>query len=403
MFLALPPLDADRRAILLLAIGETLAWAAIFYSFPAMLLRWEADLGWSKAELTGAVTLAILAAALASPLAGRVIDRGHGALLMTGSAVLGGVGLAGLAVVQVLWQFYAVWLAIGRATAGALYDPCFSLVTRARGAKAKGGIIFITLVAGFAGTVSFPSVYWLSEAFGWRVCAAVFAGVMITVVAPIFWVAVRMLERGMPVVTKGEAAAMPRLRLHGSAVFWLLAGALAFVALVQSAVMQHLLPILREGGISDASAVLAASFIGPMQVAGRLVMVAVDRLVSHFVLMLAVIVMLGASVLMLQMLGGSLGMLAGFVILHGCAKGTVSILRPLITRDILGEAHFGAKSGALALPFLAASACAPYLGALIWGVGGCGLMLSLLAVLSGCGVVFYIGAHRMAQRSAVAS
>ena len=167
MFLALPPLDADRRAILLLAIGETLAWAAIFYSFPAMLLRWEADLGWSKAELTGAVTLAILAAALASPLAGRVIDRGHGALLMTGSAVLGGVGLAGLAMVQVLWQFYAVWLMIGLATARALYDPCFSLVTRARGARAKGGIIFITLVAGFAGTVSFPSVYWLSEAFGW--------------------------------------------------------------------------------------------------------------------------------------------------------------------------------------------------------------------------------------------
>ena len=59
MFLVLPPLDADRRAILLLAIGETLAWAAIFYSFPAMLLRWEADLGWSKAELTGAVTLGV--------------------------------------------------------------------------------------------------------------------------------------------------------------------------------------------------------------------------------------------------------------------------------------------------------------------------------------------------------
>ena len=389
----------SRHPIAWLAIGETLAWAAIFYSFPAMLLRWEADLGWSKAELTGAVTLAILAAALASPLAGRVIDRGHGAALMAGSAVLGGVGLLGLALVQQLWQFYVIWGVIGLATAGALYDPCFALVTRARGASAKAGIIWITLVAGFASTVSFPSVYGLSEAFGWRVCVLVFAGVMIGLVAPIYWFAVRGLERDMPVVPKGERAPSPRLRLHGSGVFWLLAAALACVALVQSAVMQHLLPIFREGGVSDASAVLAASFIGPMQVAGRLVLVALDRLVSHFVLMLGGILMMGASVLMLQVIGGGVGLLAGFVILHGCAKGTLSILRPLITRDVLGEADFGAKSGALALPFLVASASAPYLGAVIWGVGGYGLMLTLLAILSGCGAVFYVLAHRMGVRA----
>ena len=126
---------------------------------------------------------------------------------------------------------------------------------------------------------------------------------------------------------------------------------------------------------------------------------ALDRLVSHFVLMLGVILMMGASVLMLQVIGGGVRLLAAFVILHGCAKGTLSILRPLITRDVLGEADFGAKSGALALPFLVASASAPYLGAVIWGVGGYGLMLTLLAILSGCGAVFYVLAHRMGVRA----
>ena len=33
-------------AILLLAIGQTIIWAGIYYSFPALLVRWEADLAW---------------------------------------------------------------------------------------------------------------------------------------------------------------------------------------------------------------------------------------------------------------------------------------------------------------------------------------------------------------------
>ena len=36
-----------------LAIAETLVWAAFYYSFPAFLPAWEADLGWSRAVLSG--------------------------------------------------------------------------------------------------------------------------------------------------------------------------------------------------------------------------------------------------------------------------------------------------------------------------------------------------------------
>ena len=39
----------------------------------------------------------------------------------------------------------------------------------------------------------------------------------------------------------------------------------------------------------------------------------------------------------------------GFVVLFGSAFGTVSILRPLLTREILGQRNFGAKSGVLAM------------------------------------------------------
>lgn len=153
-------------AIYLLAIGQTFAWASIYYVFPALLLRWEQDLGWSKADLTAAITMAILVSALVSPVAGRIIDRGHGPILVGVAALIGGLGLVLLSFVNQQWQFYAVWVLMGIAIAGCLYEPCFALVTRSRGVNAKQAIILITLAAGFASTISYPLAHILAEALG---------------------------------------------------------------------------------------------------------------------------------------------------------------------------------------------------------------------------------------------
>jgi hypothetical protein len=74
-------------AVWQLAIAQTIVWAGLFYSFPALILRWETEFGWSKTELTGAVTLAIGLSAVFSPLAGRLIDRGLGARVLAGGAL----------------------------------------------------------------------------------------------------------------------------------------------------------------------------------------------------------------------------------------------------------------------------------------------------------------------------
>ena len=80
------------RPILLLAVAQTLVWACIYYSFPALLLYWESSLGWSRADLTAAVTLAIFVSAFCSPLYGRLIDSGRGAQMMAGASLPGYAG-----------------------------------------------------------------------------------------------------------------------------------------------------------------------------------------------------------------------------------------------------------------------------------------------------------------------
>ena len=91
---------------------------------------------------------------------------------------------------------------------------------------------------------------------------------------------------------------------------------------------------------------------------------------------------MGCSILLLMGASATPLLLVGFVILFGGGYGIVSIIRPVIARDILGEQNFGAKSGALALLYLAGSASAPYLGSLIWGIGGYSLVMPCLIVIA---------------------
>lgn len=385
------------RAIILLALGQTLIWAATFYVFPAMLLWWEADLGWSRGDLTFAITLAILTSGFAAPLAGRIIDAGRGAAMMGIGAVCSGVSLILLSLVTQPWQFYLVWVVIGLFNAGTLYEATFAMITRSRGAAAKQGIIWITLIAGFASSLSFPAVHLLASGFGWRGTLLFLGGFVALVVAPILFSGARMLGPAQdiaPANHPGSHASYLR-----SPVFWCLGIGFAISAIVHGATLHHLLPLLNERTLTPGFAVLIAALIGPMQVAGRLAMVAAGDRLSHRGFALAAFGLMGLSVVILAVSGSSPPLVVLFVLLFGGAYGTVSILRPVIARDLLGQENFGAKSGGLAALYMLAAASSAWLGALIWGVGGYGLMLWVLIALTGLGALFYSAAHRLGTRA----
>ncbi len=388
------------RAIIYLAFGQILTWAGLYYIFPALLVRWEQSLGWSKADLTAAITLAIFVSAFTAPIAGRLIDAGKGPILMTGSTLLGGISLFTLSYVTELSQFYIVWGLIGITLAGCLYEPCFALITRARGKGAKKGIILVTLIAGFASTISFPAAHALAQTFDWRITVQVFACTVIVVATPLIWAGTRSIEHsGNPVIRPQPGQQSHYRGFAASPVFWLLATGFASAALLHGVTLHHLLPMLFERGINPNIAVIVASFIGPMQIAGRLAMVAAQRRVSNHGIAMSCFIVLGCSVLMLSISGTTPALLAGFVILFGGGHGMVSIIRPVITRDILGENNFGAKSGALALLYLAGSASAPYLGSIVWGIGGYSLVIPCLIVLAVLGLILYVTAHWLSTRS----
>lgn len=76
----------------------------------------------------------------------------------------------------------------------------------------------------------------------------------------------------------------------------------------------------------------------------------------------------------------------GFAVVFGSGYGMVSIIRPVIARDLLGDDNFGAKSGLLAFFYLLGSAAAPYAGSLVWAAGGYDLLITMLCGLSFLGL-----------------
>jgi len=374
-----PQSRARRRTVLALALATTLIYAAFYYSFAAFLAFWEADFGWSKPALAGAFTLALLVSAACAPLAGTIIDRGHGRALMAGTALLGAGGLALLTQVETQWQFYALWLVIGVAMAGGLYDACFSLVTHLFPEDARRAITLITLIGGFAGPISFPVGVGIAEAAGWRIAALVLAGLVALLAAPAVWFA------PMPVAKRDRAdrAAEREDRRSalgtalGTRIFWLLLVTYALGFLNHGTIVNHLLPLLSERGVSLETAVLAASMIGPMQVAGRLAMMLAERYFRPPMIVVAGVTYIGLMLASAALLGAALWpvLLIGFVVFQGAGHGLASISRPVLLAEGMGRGAFGAINGVVGAACIGAYALAPTLAALVWELGGYTLVL----------------------------
>lgn len=390
-----PPATAHRslkRDVVPLALAQTIVWAALYYSFPALMLAWERDLGWSKTEISGAFTLALVATAVLAPMAGRLVDRGAARAVHAGGALLGAALLAALSQVTELWQFYAIWLGMGLAMSGCLYEAAFAIITVTVGNRAREAITAVTLIAGFAGTVSFPSAHFLTGLFGWRGAVLVFAGAVAGVGIPLMLWGLRLLERhrGGAEAAPDEAQAVPgREAVTRRPAFWLLGFAFGTIGLVHGLILAHLLPILADRGIAEGTAVLAASMIGPMQVFGRIVMLATERRVNTFGVAAFCYLGMGLGGTALLFAGVAPWLVGVFVLLHGAGYGTASIVRPVLTAEVLGRRRFGAIAGMLAIPFMGGFAAGPTMAALLWEVGGYDLVIGLAVamVVAGLGAV----------------
>ena len=168
-----------------LAVTETVSWGICFYGFAVLLPPMERDLGWSRATLVGAFTIAVIVSGFAAFPVGRWLDRGSARLLMTTGSVLATVGVLAWSQSRTVPAFYGSWLLIGIAMGLVLYEPAQVVLIKQFGRRATWAITTLTLVAGFASTIFQPTIAALQDARGWRsaltICAIGLGVITITI------------------------------------------------------------------------------------------------------------------------------------------------------------------------------------------------------------------------------
>jgi MFS family permease len=381
-----------------LAVAQVISWGSLYYAFSLFVVPMQASLGWSRPLLNGALSLGLLTTGAVAFPAGAWIDRHGGRAVMTLGSLLGGLLLLAWAQVETPWAFYLIWTLIGASLAGVLYEPAFAVITATFGPDARRAITALTLVGGFASTVFMPLTQLLIATVGWRQALLILGGLNLAVCLPLHALFVPAhpaapLPNAPPVSHAEAASTTPELQtiLRGR-VFWGLAIWFTTANATASGFVFQFIPLLTTWGVDMAAILTGVALIGPMQVAGRIVLMCFSARLETREIGTAVVILLPASVLALLCLPHEPAWLGLAAALYGAGNGVMTIARGTAVADLIGRTHYGAINGALTLPTMVAKALAPVVTAVIWSaMGDPSLMLWTLlgsALVGAVGFVF---------------
>ncbi len=371
-----------------LGAAQILAWASSYY-LPAVLAKpIAAGLGLTSAWVYGAFSAALLITAVLGPAVGRMIDRQGGRGVLAASNLVFAAGLAGLAAATGPVTLFAAWAVLGVGMALGLYDSAFAALTALYGPEARGPITGITLIAGFASTVSWPASAMLNDAVGWRETCLVWAAVNLVIGLPINRV---LLPRGQGSVRRTDASE-PTVGWHPHKEMFLLAFVFAAAWFVTGAMAAHLPGLLQRAGASASEAIAAAALVGPAQVGARIAEFAILRRIHPLVSARVATALHPLGAVALAAIGPAGG--AAFVVLYGAGNGLLTIARGTVPLALFGPRGYGERNGLLGAPARAAQAFAPLLfGLLLDRIGLAAIWVSSALCLAALAALFCLRAN----------
>lgn len=243
-------------------------------SFGVFLTTLCDEFHWSRGEYSFAFTLATLTAMLTMPLTGWLTDRLGARRPILLCTTLFGALFASLALLTGhLWQLYGVFLLLGLVGPGTSAVPHASLITRWF-TKRRGLALGFAMCGTALGGVIWPSATQkLLEQFNWRITYALLGAAVLLIAVPLLLVFLK--EPTEPTGSQTTSAnqtvdGLSRRAALRSGVLWLLLVAFFIISATIQACMIHLVPMLKDRGMTPANAALAASLFGVAGMSGRL-------------------------------------------------------------------------------------------------------------------------------------
>lgn len=361
-----------------MVVGIATAFAVLFK--PMSL-----DLGWTRAQVNGALTLRSVVAGACALWVGPLVDRFGARLLITAGGALVGLALFSLAFTQEPWQFWALYGLLGGLGASLMGQMVTSAsvakwFVRRRGRAMAVGSFAISV----CGVVIIPLARLLEANLGWRTTWQVMAAmVWLLVMAPAFVLIRRQPEDmglqpdGLDPTTQapdeqGDEVGEVSWRL-GEALrtraLWLVLAANNLSMLGLASIFLHEIPYLTDIGYSKNVAALALTvhFLWAT-IAAFPTGLMLERIPARY---LSVAAMSGMAVAMLLLMNASsLAVVFLFTFVYGYSAGVQLTVTRIILANYYGRAFLGTIQGVTMPINLAVGAGGPLFAAAIYDTTG---------------------------------
>lgn len=353
------------------------------------MIPMEAEFGWSRSLITGAIAVGSLAGGFIGPVIGPMMDR-HGPRMMAFFSIsLLSAGLIALAWLSSLWQLY-LFFGIGRMIAAGVLNLVVTVSVSNWFIKRRGRAMGIAQLGSRIGlSILPPVVQILITGVGWRMAWAML-GIIVFVISaipsivllrrrpedegllPDGVVAARDIsgesaERTTPAAPPEEKV-WSRQQIIRSRSFWQLIAVSCVVFFVGAGTNFHIFPFLTDSGLSAEISVMVISVIWILSAFGGL---AIGFLAEKFpvkILLAFALGLMGAVFISIFWVVTNAWMVFAFAATYGFIRGAVLPLLALIWVEFFGRLSSGAALGLSSVFRYTANALGPVFAAVCFDI-----------------------------------
>ena len=333
-----------------------------------------AEMGWSRAAVSGNMVILAICMMLCAPLSGRLVDRYGSRRIVLIGAPLFGLSVAGIGFcTSSIWTWWLAWTFYGVFTF--LIGPQVWATAISRHFKVSRGLALAVGLSGNGlGAALWPglTIYLIGQ-FGWRV-AYMSMGALIAAVLAVICYALMRGAAAEPAYSKDDTTEKGFERGFRSSeafrtwTFWQIASAASLMGAAVTTVIVHLPSLLSDKGWQAPQIAELLAILGPAVIGGRLLVgYLLDKLPGR-VVMLAVLAMPAVGCLaLINFDGGYLTALIA-VLLIGMTSGAEGDIIAYMLGRYFGLRNFGVIYGVGLSVFAVGFGCAPAVAGRVFDV-----------------------------------
>ncbi|HEX5166129.1 MAG TPA: MFS transporter [Thermomicrobiales bacterium] len=343
--------------VVVIAVMLTLAIASGGrFLFGVVLIPVTEEFGWSRAELTLAVTISVIALSILQPIIGLLVDRFGSRRILIAGVVTTAIAMIPITIATSLWQIY-VFYGILAAFGFAATSPVNTTALVNGWFEKKRGLALSMATAGsaYGQLLIIPIATAIMVQWGWRASYYAITAALVLLVLPL----ALFFIRDSPSRTASRHSRQtgvfdgPRVSLGQAvrtAAYWQISFGMFVCGATMGFTSVHMIPYLTDmpehsTHTMQTTASLAMSVVGGASIVGSLVLGYLSDRKGHRQILALTYFLRGLSFLVLLAVGSFIPGIFIAAIILGVSWTSTTPLGSAIAADIFGRASMGTIFG----------------------------------------------------------